>query len=62
MPEGNSRVVTASIGVASVRVERDARNLQALAERLLSEADAALYQAKADGRNCVRTTGSIGAP
>jgi diguanylate cyclase (GGDEF)-like protein len=60
LPEGNHRVVTLSIGVASVGVARDARNLQALAERLLWEADAALYQAKAAGRNCVRTIEASG--
>ena len=40
---------TVSIGIASRRVE-DAR-----VDELLNRADAALYRAKGDGRNCVRT-------
>ncbi len=55
LPAGRDRMVTLSIGVASIRVARTAQDLQALADRLLAEADAALYRAKADGRDCVRT-------
>ena len=41
--------VTISIGIAAVRPERE-EDLQ----QLMDEADRALYQAKADGRNCYR--------
>lgn len=44
--------LTVSIGVASITVERDA-DLKAAAERLVAAADAALYRAKQQGRNCV---------
>ena len=48
--EGNPhRVVTVSIGCASTAPARDQRSIQ-----LLESADAAMYQAKEAGRNCVR--------
>jgi diguanylate cyclase (GGDEF)-like protein len=46
--------VTVSIGIASVVPEPDVKDLDTLGERLLAEADAALYRAKSEGRNCVR--------
>jgi diguanylate cyclase (GGDEF)-like protein len=42
--------VSASIGGTAV----DARNTPTSAESIIDQADAALYQAKADGRDCVR--------
>ena len=45
--------VSLSIGVAALRPSREDRDLMALSERLLAEADAALYRAKAAGRNRV---------
>jgi diguanylate cyclase (GGDEF)-like protein len=48
------RSVTVSVGVASVSPGRDETDLKALAERLLADADAALYRAKALGRNRVQ--------
>ena len=50
---GRSRQVTLSIGAAAVRPTRDAADLKSLAERLLADADAALYHAKAAGRDRV---------
>jgi diguanylate cyclase (GGDEF)-like protein len=50
----NSQVVrnlTISVGVAAVAPGRHETDLKALADRLLAEADAALYRAKALGRN-----------
>ena len=51
--EGRRHAVTLSIGVAALRPAREDRDLKALSERLLAEADAALYRAKAEGRNRV---------
>ncbi len=45
---GDSRRITISIGIASLSQTRDTRPL------LMAAADAALYRAKDEGRNCVR--------
>jgi diguanylate cyclase (GGDEF)-like protein len=48
------RSLTVSVGVASVSPGRHETDLKALADRLLADADAALYRAKALGRNRVQ--------
>jgi diguanylate cyclase (GGDEF)-like protein len=48
------RELTVSVGVAEVSPGRDETDLKALADRLLADADAALYRAKALGRNRVQ--------
>jgi diguanylate cyclase (GGDEF)-like protein len=48
------RTLTVSVGVASVSPGRQDTDLKAVADRLLADADAALYRAKAMGRNCVQ--------
>ena len=45
--------MTVSIGVAGTTLARDEADLKAAAERLLADADAALYRAKQKGRNRV---------
>jgi two-component system, cell cycle response regulator len=52
------RQLTVSIGVASISPGRHETELKSLAERLLAEADAALYRAKALGRNRVQVGSS----
>jgi diguanylate cyclase (GGDEF)-like protein len=48
------RHLSVSIGVAAISPSRDETEFKALTERLLAEADAALYRAKAMGRNRVQ--------
>src|SRR5579863_8037264 len=48
------RSLTVSVGVASISPGRDETDLKAMADRLLADADAALYRAKAMGRNRVQ--------
>lgn len=45
--------ITVSIGVASVRPQRDDSDLKTAGDALIARADVALYQAKAEGRNRV---------
>ena len=53
IPGGTKLSLTVSIGVAGIVLERNDSDLKAIAERLLAEADAALYRAKQNGRNRV---------
>lgn len=50
---GVSLRMTVSIGVAGTTLSRDEADLKAAAERLLADADSALYRAKQNGRNRV---------
>ena len=54
-----SETVTLSIGVAAASPSPGVRDYKALAERLIAEADAALYRAKSAGRNRVATSQNI---
>jgi two-component system, cell cycle response regulator len=49
--------VTVSIGLAALAPQSGAADLKALAEQLLAEADAALYRAKAAGRDRIEVHG-----
>jgi diguanylate cyclase (GGDEF)-like protein len=51
--------VTLSIGVAVAEPKHDTRDLKLLAERLMAEADAALYRSKSAGRNRVAVSRNI---
>ena len=53
---GVSETVTLSIGVAVAAPAPETRDFKSLAERLMAEADAALYQAKGAGRNGVASS------
>jgi two-component system cell cycle response regulator len=55
LTEQVQRNLSASVGVAVVAPTRDDNDYKALADRLLADADAALYRAKALGRNRVQT-------
>jgi two-component system cell cycle response regulator len=54
-----SETVTLSIGVAAASPGPGMRDYKVLAERLMAEADAALYRAKSAGRNRIATSPNI---
>ena len=54
-----TETVTLSIGVAAAKPETGARDHKVLAERLIAEADAALYRAKSAGRNRVASSPNV---
>ena len=47
----HAETITLSIGVAAAHPGPGTRDYKVLAERLIAEADAALYRAKSAGRN-----------
>jgi diguanylate cyclase (GGDEF)-like protein len=57
--KGTTETVTLSIGVAGAKPASGQRDYKVLAERLIAEADAALYRAKSAGRNRVAMSPNI---
>ncbi|HZF25423.1 MAG TPA: sensor domain-containing diguanylate cyclase [Steroidobacteraceae bacterium] len=58
---GDSRTLalSLSIGAAAIEPRREERDLKAMADRLLAEADSALYRAKAQGRGRVEASDPV---
>ncbi len=54
-----SEIITLSIGVAAAAPPQGARDYKVLADRLIAEADAALYRAKSAGRNRVESSQNV---
>jgi two-component system, cell cycle response regulator len=54
-----SEIVTLSIGVAAAHPGPGTRDYKVLAERLIAEADAALYRAKSAGRNRIASSPNV---
>jgi len=57
--KGAQETVTLSIGVAAAKPSTGQRDYKVLAERLIAEADAALYRAKSAGRNRVAISPNV---
>ena len=56
---GVTETITLSIGVAVATPVSATRDLKSLAERLMADADAALYRAKSSGRNAVVVSDAV---
>jgi GGDEF domain-containing protein len=56
---GVTATITLSIGVAVAGPVGNTRDFAPLSERLIAEADAALYKSKAAGRNCVTVSATV---
>jgi two-component system cell cycle response regulator len=56
---GTTEKITLSIGVACAAPAQNARDYRELADRLIAEADAALYRAKTGGRNRVDVSPNV---
>jgi two-component system, cell cycle response regulator len=52
-------MITLSIGVAVAAPATDSRDLKSMSERLIAEADAALYKSKSAGRDCLTVSNSL---
>lgn len=61
VPDGSPVSVTLSLGLATARPQPRSRDYKAQAERLISEADAALYRAKSAGRDRVEVGAHVAA-
>jgi len=59
IPGGHMEIVSLSIGVAVAEPKPDERDFRVLAERLMAEADAALYRAKSAGRDRVAVSQNV---
>jgi two-component system cell cycle response regulator len=57
--KGVSETITLSVGVAAAKPGTGKRDYKVLAERLITEADAALYRAKSAGRNRFATSPNV---
>ena len=57
--KGVTETITLSVGVAAASPGPGSRDYKVLAERLIAEADAALYRAKSAGRNRIATSPNV---
>jgi two-component system, cell cycle response regulator len=57
--KGVTETITLSIGVAVAKPAGGKHDYKVLAERLIAEADAALYRAKSAGRNCFAISATV---
>jgi len=56
---GAAATITLSIGVAAAKPDAGTRDYKVLVERLITEADAALYRAKSAGRNRIASSPNV---
>jgi diguanylate cyclase (GGDEF)-like protein len=59
IPGHMAETVTLSIGVAAAAPDQGTRDFKAVADRLIAEADAALYRAKSAGRNRIAVSKNV---
>jgi diguanylate cyclase (GGDEF)-like protein len=57
LPHGDTECITASIGVAGVTPDANAKDLKTVGDSLVARADVALYRAKSEGRDRVAVDG-----